>query len=255
LGTRAEVVQIGTNIFFKPLKFRWGHTLLQFGLLPLTAFIKFLDNSKDETSGHEEHFLTAEASPKGFHELTPMRRVVVLLVGPTCTLLLGVGLLLLSVCLGGPQVNVKVPGDDVIAVSAVPGLTVAKQPATVAGQHALIRSTIGEFCLRFTTYGAMKGWGGPIAWIITCGYVGTVSTLAWVSCAALLIVANSALNLLPIPSMNGGYIVFAVWESIFGPFDEKLQLRLVLCGVLFIVAVFVYALFIDVCWFVEHLWA
>lgn len=255
LGTRAEVVQIGTNVFLKPLKLRWGHTLLQLGLLPLTGLIKFLDSREDETLGHVERFPTAGASPKGFRELTPMRRVIVLAVGPACSLLLGLGLLWLSVCIGAPQVSVKVPKDNVIAVSAVPGLTVEKQRATVAGQQAFIRCTIGEFCLRLTTFRSMKGWGGPIAWIITCGYVGTVSTLAWLSCAALLMVANGTLNLLPIPSMNGGQIIFALWESIFGPCDEPLELRIALGGVLFILAIIVYALFIDVCWFFERFWA
>ena len=237
-GAEVEVVGIGTNIFLKPIKVRWGPTLLQFGVLPISGFTKFSDDCM--------------APHKGFRDLTPTKRVLVLVVGPTSSLLLGIGLLWLAVSIGAPQISVGRPVGMQEIVSAVPGLAVENQLVSIAGQQVFVRDTFGEFCLRIATFRSMKDWGGPIAWIMTCGNVGAISSLAWVSCASLLMVANGVLNLLPIPSLNGGHIFFAVWESILGRLSEPLELRLTLIGLLSVYAILGYVLILDLRWLFEH---
>ncbi|MEM6689465.1 MAG: site-2 protease family protein, partial [Planctomycetota bacterium] len=92
------------------------------------------------------------------------------------------------------------------------------------------------------------GWGGPISWLVTCGYVATESQRAWLSCLAMICLVNGVHNLVPVPGLSGGKLGFLAWEVLTGQVSEKLETRMTLVGVLSLYAGYGFLLWLDVVW-------
>jgi len=141
-----------------------------------------------------------------------------------------------------------------IAPSSIPSLGISDRSATLANQAHLANDTLIAFGRNAVTGTPMTGWGGIFAWMVTCGNAGHESYKAWVSCVALIFVGNGLINLLPIPSLNGGSLLTIFAASVFGGINERLEARLVVAGVLLMLAVYVYLIWRDVTWFFSLVW-
>ena len=71
--------------------------------------------------------------------------------------------------------------------------------------------------------------------------------MAWLGFLALLSVSLGALNLLPIPVLDGGHLVFYGFEAILGkPLPERVQMAGYQVGMVLVLSIMVFALYNDV---------
>ena len=70
---------------------------------------------------------------------------------------------------------------------------------------------------------------------------------AWFGFLALLSVSLGALNLLPIPVLDGGHLVFYAFEALFGrPVPERVQMVSFQFGLVMVLSIMIFALYNDV---------
>ena len=70
--------------------------------------------------------------------------------------------------------------------------------------------------------------------------------MAWLGFLALLSVSLGALNLLPIPVLDGGHLVFYGFEAILGkPLPDRIQMAGYQVGLLLVLSIMVFALYND----------
>src|SRR5690606_36570827 len=121
-----------------------------------------------------------------------------------------IGLVLVAVPIAWEAEQVVVGTQATIAVepTAVPELGVSDHTASWGGQRELLRDTFLEFWRRVFLLENLRGWGGFFGAMITCAPAMIISPLAWMSCFGVICVGTALVNLLPIPIMNGGHIMF-----------------------------------------------
>ena len=70
--------------------------------------------------------------------------------------------------------------------------------------------------------------------------------MAWFGFLALLSVSLGALNLLPIPVLDGGHLVFYGFEAILGkPLPDRVQMAGYQVGLVLVLSIMVFALYND----------
>jgi regulator of sigma E protease len=70
--------------------------------------------------------------------------------------------------------------------------------------------------------------------------------VAWLGFLALLSVSLGALNLLPIPVLDGGHLVFYGFEAILGkPLPDRVQMAGYQVGLVLVLSIMVFALYND----------
>jgi regulator of sigma E protease len=88
---------------------------------------------------------------------------------------------------------------------------------------------------------------GPITIAQVAASTAESGWVAWFGFLALLSVSLGALNLLPIPVLDGGAIVFCVFEAVLGkPLPERVQMVGYQVGVALVLSIMVFALYNDV---------
>ena len=123
------------------------------------------------------------------------------------------------------------------------GSFVAGTKATI-GMSALVVHFLGQL---FTGQASARDVGGPILIGQLSGQAARAGPLALITLMAILSVHLAVLNLLPIPILDGGHLVFLGIEAIRGralSFDARARLSQV--GFLMILAIMVWALTSDV---------
>ena len=93
---------------------------------------------------------------------------------------------------------------------------------------------------------SVKGLGGPVM-MAQAAYQSASRGFGFLMLFTCLISANLAIfNLLPIPVVDGGHVVFLTWEWIFGtPPPEKLMIILSYMGLFLLLALMVWTLLLD----------
>ena len=87
---------------------------------------------------------------------------------------------------------------------------------------------------------------GPITIAQVAASTAEAGWVAWLGFLALLSVSLGALNLLPIPVLDGGHLVFYGFEAVMGkPLPEKVQLAGYQMGVVLVLSIMVFALYND----------
>jgi regulator of sigma E protease len=87
---------------------------------------------------------------------------------------------------------------------------------------------------------------GPITIAQVAASTAEAGWVAWLGFLALLSVSLGALNLLPIPVLDGGHLVFYGFEAMMGrPLPEKVQLAGYQMGVVLVLSIMVFALYND----------
>ena len=64
---------------------------------------------------------------------------------------------------------------------------------------------------------------------------------------ALISISLGVINLLPIPVLDGGHMVFLLWEGILGkPVNERVAFGLTMLGLSFILCLMIYVIGLDI---------
>ena len=88
---------------------------------------------------------------------------------------------------------------------------------------------------------------GPITIAKVAASTAEAGWVAWLGFLALLSVSLGALNLLPIPVLDGGHMVFYAFEALFGkPLPERFQMVGFQVGIVLVLSIMVFALYNDV---------
>lgn len=92
-----------------------------------------------------------------------------------------------------------------------------------------------------------KNLSGPITIAKVAGASAEYGLSAWLNLLALLSISLAVLNLLPVPVLDGGHIVYGLIELVSGrPVTEKVQMVANQVGVMLVVCLMVFALYNDV---------
>ena len=92
-----------------------------------------------------------------------------------------------------------------------------------------------------------KNLSGPIAIAQVAASTAESGLTTWLSFLALLSISLGAINLLPIPVLDGGHIVFHSLEGLFGrPVPEQIQMMSYQLGLLAVFTLMVFAIYNDV---------
>ncbi len=87
---------------------------------------------------------------------------------------------------------------------------------------------------------------GPITIAKVAASTAEAGWVAWFGFLALLSVSLGALNLLPIPVLDGGHLVFYVFEAILGkPLPDRIQMAGYQVGLVLVLSIMVFALYND----------
>lgn len=88
---------------------------------------------------------------------------------------------------------------------------------------------------------------GPLTIAQVAASTAEAGWVAWLGFVALLSVSLGALNLLPIPVLDGGHLVFYCFEALIGrPLPERVQLVGYQMGLVLVLSIMVFALYNDV---------
>jgi membrane-associated protease RseP (regulator of RpoE activity) len=258
VGATLQAVCVGSGPVVFSRKIRG--CLWQLRLLPWGAYTKFVgdpsDNPGESQASDEDQQveLTDEAvalPSNRFLCLPVFGRMLIMLVGPAGLLLVGVFFATLPVLFGSPQLVVNEQLPRRLGLSAVPGLTVAENSSTIQGQVELLRQTVIEFVCTIVTFKSTRGWGGYIGWLSTSASAMSHSFLTWSSFFGILIFGFGLMNLLPIPVLNGGHLVFLVLEGAFGRISDSVRITSVYCGLIILLLFVARVCLADLQWLVE----
>jgi regulator of sigma E protease len=87
---------------------------------------------------------------------------------------------------------------------------------------------------------------GPITIAQVAASTAEAGWVSWLGFLALLSVSLGALNLLPIPVLDGGHLVFYGFEALMGrPLPERVQMAGYQLGVVLVLSIMVFALYND----------
>jgi regulator of sigma E protease len=87
---------------------------------------------------------------------------------------------------------------------------------------------------------------GPITIAKVAASTAEAGWVAWLGFLALLSVSLGALNLLPIPVLDGGHLVFYGFEAILGkPLPDRVQMAGYQVGLVLVLSIMVFALYND----------
>ncbi len=94
---------------------------------------------------------------------------------------------------------------------------------------------------------SIKALGGPIAIFTVAKRAADEGTAKLLIFLTLLSANLAVINFLPIPLLDGGLMVFLIWEGIRGkPADERVQVVLTYLGLIFILSLMVWVIGLDV---------
>ena len=100
----------------------------------------------------------------------------------------------------------------------------------------------------------LKGWGGLVAYFVTCGRVAQNSWADWLTLLAGLAIGNGVVNLLAVPVLNGGQILINLMEwTISRELPAKVLHALQLGGLFLAVFIYIQILRLDFLWIARNL--
>jgi regulator of sigma E protease len=104
-----------------------------------------------------------------------------------------------------------------------------------------------RFLKKLGTQISVKALGGPITIAMAAGQAAKQGTAKLLLFLTLLSANLAVLNLLPIPLLDGGHLIFLAYEGIRGkPADERVQIGLSLLGMVFLIGLMLFVIGMDV---------
>jgi membrane-associated protease RseP (regulator of RpoE activity) len=242
VGARAEIVSVG----FGPTL--WERTIggvrYRLSLIPTGGYTKFFGQDDDELGS----FSVDERPPGAFVDLSPLRRIAIVASGPLSNLALGALLLAIPVGLQSPQLAVDAAAAVPIHPSGVPHLGLSDRPTTWAGQLELLdRGALGFF-RSMIVENIKSPWGGLVSSWITCGAIARAAPGCWLTALGVIAATMGLFNLLPIPILNGGHIIFALLEALHCKVSSEWMTRLAYVGLILTLMFTVVMVYCDLRW-------
>lgn len=216
--------------------------------IPFGGYTKFYghDDEEDATTKNEIDGASRDIVP--FNDLPILGRAAVFFVGPLSQVLIGLVCAAIPVWIGADQVVVDAELPALWAKNGVPNLTVARHSSTWNGQLELFDNTTFEFFLRTVTFRSLNGWSGLLGWTSTLGSASKHSFAAWLSCFGVTMIGVGLANLLPVPALNGGHLVFLAIEAVNGRSPERLLITATYFGMLFVFVLMGRLILADIVW-------
>lgn len=119
--------------------------------------------------------------------------------------------------------------------------------AAVNKTWEMTRFTLDALGKMITGLLSPKNLSGPITIAKVAGASAQYGLFAWLGLLALLSVSLAVLNLLPIPVLDGGHIVYASLEWIMGkPVSERVQMMANQLGLVLVLSLMAFAVYNDV---------
>jgi regulator of sigma E protease len=119
--------------------------------------------------------------------------------------------------------------------------------AAVERTYALTAFTFESMWKMIQGLMSTKNLSGPIAIAQVAASTAESGFATWLSFLALLSISLGAINLLPIPVLDGGHIVFHSLEGLLGrPVPEQIQMMSYQVGLLAVFTLMVFAIYNDV---------
>jgi regulator of sigma E protease len=118
---------------------------------------------------------------------------------------------------------------------------------------AAVERTVDLVSFTFTSISRMlqglispSNLSGPISIAQVAASTAESGWVSWLGFLALLSVSLGALNLLPIPVLDGGHLVFYGFEALLGrPLPERIQMMGYQMGMVLVLSIMVFALYND----------
>jgi membrane-associated protease RseP (regulator of RpoE activity) len=235
------------------------------GLVPLGGYTKFVE-SEDEiartnakSAALPTDLVTESRSlvPPliSFQAASPTARIAILLAGPLSQFVLGMICLAIPVTMAAKQLKLTSPNASTIRPCAVSGLAESDRRATIEGQLHLSWDIGSNVFRKIALFRDLEGWGGYLGCLLTCGAAAIRSWSAWFSCLGTVILTLGTMNLLPIPTHNGGQIVITLVEVIRGrKMPERLQELLTWFGLILVLIWLGRIIVADASWLSSVVW-
>jgi len=110
-----------------------------------------------------------------------------------------------------------------------------------------ITSTLGMMAKMFVGAASVDNLSGPISIAQYAGQSADIGVTAFLKFLALVSVSLGVLNLLPIPVLDGGHLLFFAVEAIKGsPVSERVQLVFQQIGMFLLLSLMILAMFLDI---------
>ena len=123
--------------------------------------------------------------------------------------------------------------------------TQAVQWGGVETQGSLM--AVARFLQKLGSQISVKALGGPITIAVVAGQAAKQGIARLLLFLTFLSANLAVLNLLPIPLLDGGHLIFLIYEGIRGkPADERVQIALSLLGLVFLLGLMLFVIGMDV---------
>ncbi|MDD5411572.1 MAG: RIP metalloprotease RseP [Methylobacter sp.] len=120
-------------------------------------------------------------------------------------------------------------------------------PAAIETTYSYSVSTLKMMAKMLIGKASVENLSGPISIAQYAGQSATMGFVHFIKFMALVSVSLGVLNLLPIPVLDGGHLMFFAIEGIKGsPVSEKIQIFFQQVGIALLVSLMVLAMFLDI---------
>ena len=144
--------------------------------------------------------------------------------------------------------SVLVPDDLIKSVSVEYALNpMAAIPAAFETTYYYASTTLKMMGKMLIGKSSVKNLSGPISIAEYAGQSASLGTVYFLKFMALISVSLGILNLLPIPVLDGGHLLFFAIEAIKGsPISERIQLFFQQIGIAILMSLMIFTVFMDV---------
>jgi membrane-associated protease RseP (regulator of RpoE activity) len=274
-----EIDECAIGVGFVLCRFSLGGLPITCKMLPLAGYAKFrefkngeplLERARAVSGGVRDspaarpldenpwryesapELLQSDAPHAGSFAAAPyLFRIGILVCGPLASALTGLTLIALPVWMESPDRLVRFGDGKLLDPSGVPDLRLEQTHPTQRTQFTVTEQTVGQFLRRLLFFGPLEGWGGGVACVVTSAAIAAESHWSWVTCVGIIALGQAALNLLPIPVLNGGRIILESYSALFGTLGDRAWTWINIAGLLFIIVLYVRVLWLDVTWIKE----
>ena len=120
-------------------------------------------------------------------------------------------------------------------------------PAAIETTYTYSVSTLKMMAKMLIGKASVENLSGPISIAQYAGQSATMGFVPFIKFLALVSVSLGVLNLLPIPVLDGGHLMFFAIEGIKGgPVSEKIQIFFQQVGIALLVSLMAVAMFLDI---------
>lgn len=234
-GVRCEKFYIGFDFWGLSLvKFRWGETEFGLGVFPFGGYVKMLGQEDDPSRMAQEK----NPASTSFASQSVERRASIVVAGIVMNLIFAVFCASTAYMIGLPDSG----GEKIVRITN-PGEAVLLSVSKTAEFSQSICGCLGGL---LTGSVSPKALGGPVM-IVQMAYQFASQGLGTYLMFLCMISVNLAIfNLLPIPILDGGHLIFLLYERVFRePPHETIMVVSCYVGLIFLLGLTLWTVSLD----------